>query len=299
MVTTKPTSKIQITKKLEDILNTFNKEIFNKDKKIFVEIKDLGFNKTIFGEVFIPAFYKDEKIYIESNYLDFILNNYKNNPELIKELIRNLLHENIHAILDANLEKEEVRENIVVHEGLATLVGDLYKTIVSEYKIDTNNNLEEVLEKIGKYVIEKFKDKEYLRNLEEKLRKKFKEEIAGALEEMLKKYDKCIDISYTSSEIFNLEQEIKYYVLYKIPSLILQKNPGILKILEDLSSKEFPIDKYKEIIFEEYENLEGKDLITNTLECIGDKLDKHLKYLEDYFKLLESKLSKLEEKLSN
>ncbi|MEM1804732.1 MAG: hypothetical protein QXI77_01915 [Nanopusillaceae archaeon] len=298
MVITKP-AKIQITKKLEDILNTFNKEIFNKDKKIFVEIKDLGFNKTIFGEVFIPAFYKDEKIYIESNYLDFILNNYKNNPELIKELIRNLLHENIHAILDANLEKEEVRENIVAHEGLATLVGDLYKTIVSEYKIDTNNNLEEILEKIGKYVIEKFKNKEYLRNLEEKLRKKFKEEIAGALEEMLKKYDRCIDIPYTSSEIFNLEQEIKYYVLYKIPSLILQKNPGILKILEDLSSKEFPIDKYKEIVFEEYENLEGKDLITNTLECIGDKLDKHLKYLEDYFKLLESKLSKLEEKLSN
>ncbi|MFH7903175.1 MAG: hypothetical protein QXQ19_01760 [Candidatus Aenigmatarchaeota archaeon] len=296
MVITKP-AKIQITKKLEDILNTFNKEVFNKDKKIFVEIKDLGFNKTIFGEVFIPAFYKDEKIYIESNYLDFILNNYKSNPELIKEFIGTFLHENIHAILDAYSKKS--KKEIVVHEGLATLVGDLCKTIVSEYKINTNNSLEEVLEEIGKYVIEKFKDKEYLRNLEEKLRKKFKEEIAGSLEEMLKKYDKCIDIPYTSSEIFNLEQEIKYYILYKIPSLILQKNPGILKILEDLSSKEFPIDKYKEIVFEEYENLEGKDLIIDTLECIEDKLDKHLKYLEDYFKLLESKLSKLEEKLSN
>ncbi|MEM5820697.1 MAG: hypothetical protein QW678_03645, partial [Candidatus Aenigmatarchaeota archaeon] len=247
MVITKP-AKIQITKKLEDILNTFNKEVFNKDKKIFVEIKDLGFNKTIFGEVFIPAFYKDEKIYIESNYLDFILNNYKSNPELIKEFIGTFLHENIHAILDAYSKKS--KKEIVVHEGLATLVGDLCKTIVSEYKINTNNSLEEVLEEIGKYVIEKFKDKEYLRNLEEKLRKKFKEEIAGSLEEMLKKYDKCIDIPYTSSEIFNLEQEIKYYILYKIPSLILQKNPGILKILEDLSSKEFPIDKYKEIVFE-------------------------------------------------
>ncbi|MEM4882340.1 MAG: hypothetical protein QXN76_02250, partial [Nanopusillaceae archaeon] len=101
MVTTKPTSKIQITKKLEDILNTFNKEVFNKDKKIFVEVKDLGYDKIIFGEVFIPAFYKDKKIYIESNYLDFILNNYKSNPELIKKLIGTFLHENIHAILDA------------------------------------------------------------------------------------------------------------------------------------------------------------------------------------------------------
>ncbi|MEM0379662.1 MAG: hypothetical protein QXG71_02805, partial [Nanopusillaceae archaeon] len=133
MVTTKPTSKIQITKKLEDILNTFNKEVFNKDKKIFVEVKDLGYDKIIFGEVFIPAFYKDEKIYIESNYLDFILNNYKSNPELIKQLIEVLLYENIHAILDANLEKE--KENIIVHEGLATLVRDLYNTIISEYKI--------------------------------------------------------------------------------------------------------------------------------------------------------------------
>ncbi|MEM1804733.1 MAG: hypothetical protein QXI77_01920 [Nanopusillaceae archaeon] len=298
MVITKP-AKIQITKKLEDILNTFNKEIFNKDKKIFVGTIDLGYDERtfIFENAITPAFYINinKKIYIESNYLDFILNNYKNNPELIKELIGNLLHENIHAILDTNLKKE----NIAIYEGLATLVGDLCKTIVSEYKIDTNNSLEEILEKIGKYVIEKFKNKEYLRNLEEKLREEFEKERIIVLLEILKRYDRCIDIPYTSSEILKLKQEIEYYVLYKTPSLILQKNPGILKILEDLSSKEFPIDKYKEIIFEEYKNLEGKDLITNTLECIIYKSSKHNFCYRLLGKLLLSRLSKLKEMLSN
>ncbi|MEM1896041.1 MAG: hypothetical protein QXR54_02595 [Nanopusillaceae archaeon] len=295
MVATKPTSKIQITKKLEDILNTFNKEVFNKDKKIFVEVKDLGYDKIIFGEVFIPAFYKDKKIYIESNYLDFILNNYKSNPELIKKLIGTFLHENIHAILDANLEKE--KENIIVHEGLATLVRDLYKTIILEYKIDTNNSLEEILEEMGKYVIEKFKDKEYLRNLEEKLRKKFKKEIIVVLHEILKKYNKCIDIPYTSSEILDLEQEIKYYVLYKIPSLILQKNPGILKVLEDLSSEKFPIKEYQKIIEEEYEKLKEKYLIEDTLNCLENKLNEYLEYLKILSESVESKLSDLEKRL--
>ncbi|MEM4773144.1 MAG: hypothetical protein QW648_04020 [Nanoarchaeales archaeon] len=294
-VTTKP-AKIQITKKLEDILNTFNKEVFNKNKKIFVETKDLGLLNELafllallFGGYYVSAFYQDKKIYIEPIYLDYILRNdrYKNDPELIKSLMGTLLHENIHAILDADPEKEEVKKNIIVHEGLATLVEDLYKTIVSEYKIDTNNSLEEILDKISKYVIEKFKDKEYLRNLEEELRKKFKEEMTKSLEEMLKNYNKCIDISYTSPEILDLGLGIKYYVLYKIPSLILQKNPGILKILEDLSSKKFPVDKYKEIILKEYKNLEGKDLIKNTLECIRDKLDKNTPF---YFELLESEL---------
>ncbi|MEM4882369.1 MAG: hypothetical protein QXN76_02400, partial [Nanopusillaceae archaeon] len=159
--------------------------------------------------------------------------------------------------------------------------------------------LEEILEETGKYVIEKFKDKEYLRNLEEKLREEFKKERIVVLLKILEKYNKCIDIPYTSSEILDLDHEIRYYVLYKIPSLILQKNPGILKVLEDLSSKEFPIDKYKEIVFEEYKNLEGKDLIIDTLDCIIYNSSKYNFRYRLLGKLLLSRLSKLKEELSN
>ncbi|MEM4773142.1 MAG: hypothetical protein QW648_04010, partial [Nanoarchaeales archaeon] len=153
---------------------------------------------------------------------------------------------------------------------------------------------EEILEEVNNYVIEKFKDKKYLKNLEEKLRKKAKEEILVELDEILKKYNKCVNISYEDPEILYLSSEVRWHVYNKFPALIFQTNPGILKILKDLSSKPlqrillFPkdsenvlIDNYKEIIFREYKNLGEKKLIMNLLECVENKLNKYFKYIRE------------------
>ncbi|MEM1634554.1 MAG: hypothetical protein QW714_02465 [Nanopusillaceae archaeon] len=281
MKDTTSSSKSQIIRKLEDIISSFGKEIFNENKKASIELKN--FDKIVFGNVYIPAFYKDKKIYVREDYLNLILNNYKNTPELIKELMRNIIHEYVHVLLDTDLEKEEVKKNIIAHEGLATLIGNIYAKIISKYSINPNKNIEEILEEVNNYVIEKFKDKEYLKNLENELKKELEKEINEKLIEVLEKYKECTKMSYDNLRIFDLYYESKYLFFYYLPSLMLQKRLGILKILEDLSLGKASVEEYTEIISEEYENLEEKNLIISTLDCLEDKLTKYLEYIEKYF----------------
>ncbi|MEM4773143.1 MAG: hypothetical protein QW648_04015 [Nanoarchaeales archaeon] len=76
--------------------------------------------------------------------------------------------------------------------------------------------------------------------------------------EVLEKYKECTEMSYDNLRIFDLYYESKYLFFYYLPSLMLQKRLGILKILEDLSLGKASVEEYTEIISEEYENLEEK-----------------------------------------
>ncbi|MEM0379409.1 MAG: hypothetical protein QXG71_01465 [Nanopusillaceae archaeon] len=289
MVVTNTELKTKVIKKLENILNEFGKEVFNKDNKVSIELESLDLQKKIIGNLYFPTFYKDGKIYINSNYLDIILNNHKSNPRLIHELMKSVIHEYVHVILDTDLKKKEVKENLIIHESLATLFENIYNTISLDFPINKNKDIEESIEKINKYVINKLKDPNYLEKLENNMKKDIKEKLDTEMEELLKKYDKCINISYTSLDILDLYHELKYYFLYRIPALLLQKNVKISELIKDLSEKK-SIDKYKEIIYKEFENLEKNNIIKNLLDCTEYKLNKHLDY---YSKFLESKILNL------
>lgn len=296
MVTTNLSNKVNIIRKLEDTLQDFGKNVFKVNKKIPIEIADSNLDKIIFGDVYSPLSYKDGKIYIKSGYLNFILDKYKENPELITELLKGLAHEYVHALLDTDIKKDEVKENLIAHEGLATLVGDLYKQIGSEKEIKLNKNFEEILKDLNSFVIGKIKDKEYLNRLDKQLKEKYNENLNKELDKISEIYKKCVEIDPRNPGIFDLRENAKYITVYKIPSLILQKEYGLQKILENIP-KRIGINEYQNKIFEEFENLENKEMIRETLICLEDKFKKQLEYLENLVTTLESLIpdSKLKE----
>ncbi|MEM1804735.1 MAG: hypothetical protein QXI77_01930 [Nanopusillaceae archaeon] len=301
----------KIIKKLEDVIGTFNSKVFKDRSPVYVS-EETTINEYVSN---LSLSYYSIDIMIARPYLEYVLNNYRENPELIKDLMERVFSKYIETYMDKRVYRDQFSKIYyawkkklkkekrgcdgyllltydwfrMVYEGVQTIIKNLYKTIVSEYKIDTNESLEEILEKMGKYVIEKFKDKEYLKNLEEKLRGEFNEEkIAEKVKKISENYYKCKDIESLDEE--NLTGETLKIIYYELSPLILQKNPGILKILEDLSSKprkelikkfppkyvltKIPIDQYKKIISDELG--EKFKIVEDTLLCI--KKD----YAKDY-----------------
>lgn len=291
MVTTS-SPQINIVKKLEDIINDFGKNVFNSNKKVSFEIEKAELDKFVNGEVYSAFRYEDGKIYIKSGYLDLLINNYRRFPELIGDFLRGAVHEYVHALLDADPKKEETKKYIIAHEGLATLIGEIYKKISSDIKVNLNEDLEKILEDINRKVLEKIKDKKYLEKIDLDLRSKFSENLYEEIRKISEKNDKCIDFPNNKINLFDLEKEIKYHVLYKIPSLILQNKLGLQKIIEDLSRK-VPIDKYQEIILEEFEKIPGKEIVANTLDCLDNKMKSYLNSILDEITNLESKIENL------